>query len=1103
MGYMTNALVDTGASRSIINEDFWNLFSRKCYHLRPTPVQLEAANGEILTTKGVVTLVVDKIGQHEFIIVPSLKSDVLLGSDFLEKFQVEINYVQRVVKTHKKCFPMKMADCRDRFPHITKVCEVVDIPEEFADLLQHPTFREQLGHCTVGEPLRINTSDSFPIKQKPYRQPLVKRKIVEEEIEKMLQSRVIQPSQSPWASPVTLVPKPDGSTRFCVDYRKINAVTEKDCYPIPNIQELFDTLQGATIFSTLDLKSGYWQVDLHPDDVPKTAFVSHCGLYEFLRLPFGLVNAPGQFQRLMNRVLSKHLGKTCLVYIDDIVCFSKNEEEHRQHLIEILDTLADAGLTLKLKKCKFAQKRVELLGYTISKDGISPQEDKVSAIRDMAPPEDVKGVQRFLGMSGYYRQTIPNYADVAEPLTRLTRKNELFRWGEEQNEAFEKLKAELTSDRVMAFPDPHLPYKLYTDASAYAVGAILAQDIDGIERPIHYVSKALTTGQKKWSAIEREAYAVIYSITKLRPYLQGAKFTVYTDHKPLKSLFLCELKNSRVQRWAMVISEMGCTIEHRKGINNTRADMLSRIHPKAEIASLQELISQNQVGTEQQHEFSNEWEEAETGESENYVIDNGELYSLRLPYEGALPMMRLMAPKSMRTHVMEEAHKELGHRGSFGTLRRLQNFVVWPRMTTDVKDFLKTCPHCQGNRRNPQATVPQITDIPSKPFERVGVDLTGPFLPSPTGNKYLLVVVDHLTGWAEVYPIPDKRSQTVWMKLYSEFFSRFGFPNVLITDQGQEFNSEFFRTNLKTLGISHKRTTPGHPQTNGVAERFNRTLKETLRKLVNNQTSQWESYLPEALWAYRVSETESRGSSPYYLLFGQIPNKPNSDFQTESRFENLARAQRLAYEKQEQAKQSRHDKSKLTPLGKRIVNVGDCVTINCPEPVTMSHLRDHSFKVVSMRGKVVGCVPLNVTKPGRVRYVNIDRVRVVPGNISWNDINPRSKRNRTQLDVRTWTHLPPPPTGLAPEPDVLDPESDTESQDPPEASEGHEVQAEPEHENIPVPDNSNLTEPESGPRRSARLLAKRTRDPSLGEEHPPTLRQRIETLRQKLGNLNI
>ena len=268
-------------------------------------------------------------------------------------------------------------------------------------------------------------------------------------------------------------------------------------------------------------------------------------------------------------------------------------------------------------------------------------------------------------------------------------------------------------------------------------------------------------------------------------------------------------------------------------------------------------------------------------------------------------------------------------------------------------------------------------------------------------------------------------------------------------------------------------------------------------------TSQWESHLPEALWAYRVSETESRGSSPYYLLFGQIPNKPISDFQTESRFENLARAQRLAYEKQERAKQTRHNNSKLTPLEKRIVSVGDCVTINCPEPVTMSHLRDHSFKVVSIRGKVVGCIPLNVTRPGRVRYVNIDRVRVVPSDISWNEINPRSKRNRTHQDVRTWTHLPPPSAGLTPEPNVLDPESDTESQGLPEASERPEVQPESEHENIFVPDNNIQAEPEPGPRRSARLLAKRTRDPSFEDEQPPTTRQRIESLRLRWRNLNV
>ena len=1002
MGYGVSALVDSGATKSLVNHSFYLKIRSLNPSLLATPIQLQTVSGEILSPEGKLILSIDKLGTHEFIVVRGLTSDIILGSDFLTHFGGEINYETKTVKTRNKHFPMTYTQS-EKFPVVHKIFEVIDLPSYLQTLQSHSAFRNELGHCRVGDPLRILTIGP-PIKQKSYRQPLVKRHIIEEEVQKMLDMGVIKPSQSPWASPVTLVPKPDGSTRFCIDYRRVNAITENDCYPIPNIQELFDTLQGSSVFTTLDLRSGYWQVDVHPEDQPKTAFVCHVGLYEFNRLPFGLVNAPSQFQRLMNVVLAKHLGKICLVYIDDIVIFSKDEKEHADHVRMVLDTIAEAGLTLKLKKCHFGKKEVKLLGYTVSKHGISPQEDKVRVIRDMQPPTNLKELQRLLGMTGYYRQTIKGYAQIVEPLNRLCRKNELFLWGPDQQEAFEKLKQELTSDRVMAYPHPDLPYKLYTDASGYAVGAILAQDIDGVERPVHYVSKTLNETQRKWSAIEREAYAIIYAIEKLRPYLVGARFTVYTDHKPLRSLFQAEIKNFRIQRWSMYISETGCKIEYRKGSNNTCADMLSRL-PGSEVASLQDVIVQSHIGGEQQEEFPEEWTDAESEDSGEFVIDNGELYSLRLPYEGALPMPRLFAPKSMQSQLIEEAHKELGHRGVFTMLRRIQNFAVWPRMKKHIREFIERCPHCQGNRQRPRATAPEVTDTPHKPFERIGVDLTGPLLPSPAGNKYLLVVIDHLTGWAEAYPIPDKRSATVWNKLYAEFFPRFGFPEVLVTDQGQEFNSASFKSGLQTLGIQHKRTTPGHPQTNGMAERFNRTLKNTLRKLCNNQTSQWENHLPDALWAYRISETETRGSSPYYLLFGQIPNKAAETIQTSHRFENLARAHRLAYQKQEEAKTKRHDRSHLRPLERNIIKVGDTITIDCSEPITLSHLRDHAYKVVSIRGKVLGYVPLHVgsLRRSRIRYINIDRVRAVPDTISWDDINPRQRRNRTDTDVRTWT----------------------------------------------------------------------------------------------------
>jgi hypothetical protein len=508
------ALVDTGASRSFIGGDLWRELASKNYEYVPYRMEFgTASQSTSFSSIGYIILEHPIFGRTKFLVCPHLSTDMILGNDTLQKNGCVIDYVDGVIRVDDgKEVPLVFGQ---QFTDEAVCSSKVEMsPEGFHHIDQHPVFRNQLGHCKVGDPLRIR-SEGPPIKQRAYRQPLVKRQIVDEEINRMLELGVIRPSQSPWASPITLVNKKDGTVRFCVDYRRINAATEKDAYPIPNIQELFDTLQGAQVFTTLDLKSGYWQVDLHPDDIEKTAFVCHRGLFEFTRLPFGLVNAPGQFQRLMSSILSEHLGRTCLVYIDDIVVFSKDKDAHRADVQKILDTIHDAGLTLKLKKCFFCKEQVELLGYTVSASGISPQEDKVAVIRDMSPPEDLKAVQRFLGMTGYYRQTIPGYASLAEPLVRLTKKGEPWCWKEEQDTAFRQLREELTSDRVMAFPHTELPYKLYTDASNYAVGAILAQDQDGIERPIHYVSKQLTEGQKKWSAIEREAYAIIYALQKL------------------------------------------------------------------------------------------------------------------------------------------------------------------------------------------------------------------------------------------------------------------------------------------------------------------------------------------------------------------------------------------------------------------------------------------------------------------------------------------------------------------------------------------------------------------------------------------------------------
>ena len=361
----------------------------------------------------------------------------------------------------------------------------------------------------------------------------------------MLKAGVIKPSSSPLASPVTLVPKGEG-WRFFIDYRKINQVTKRDRYPVPRIDDFFYLLQGNSVFSTLDLKNGYHQLSIDPTDTEKTAFVCHKGQFEFLRVPFGLANAPAQFQRTMDHIFRDLLGVCVLVYIDDIIVYSPDVQSHTRHLKQVFECLKQANLHLKPSKCHFAQTQVKVLGYIISGEGIVPDPAKTEAIQKLKPPTSVKQVRPFLGMANYYRNGIPDYANLAAPLTALTKQNQRFLWTAQHLSAFNSLKNALLSPQILAYPRTDLPYNLYTDVSDRCVGAILVQrHEDGIEHAIQYYSHQLSDVQQRWSTLEREGYAILSAVTKLRPYLLGSLITIYTDHRPLFSLF--QKKNYQMQ----------------------------------------------------------------------------------------------------------------------------------------------------------------------------------------------------------------------------------------------------------------------------------------------------------------------------------------------------------------------------------------------------------------------------------------------------------------------------------------------------------------------------------------------------------------------------
>ena len=423
---------------------------------------------------GVMEVKVSKVGLIVLHVVKNLPGhQCILGWDMLDKFGFSLDTEKLAWGDQVfKIVPYQVRGVVAPIKKTPQDSKLQAILEKYKGVFGEPNTLKQ-----ANVPAMDIITDHEPIHQRPYRTALAKRQAVETQIDKMLETGVIRPSCSPWASPVCLVPKKDGELRFCVDYRQLNSVTKKDRYPLPFIQDVFDQLGGATKFSTLDMRSGYHQVGLTPEAMSKTAFVSHKGQYEFTRVPFGLCNAPSHYQRVMNQVLAKHIGKRVMVFLDDIVVYSSTEP-HEQALDLVLADLEAAGLTLKESKCFFLQDEIDLLGYVISSQGIKAQPSKTSAIDEMLPPTDINGLRRYLGMCSYYRQLVPGFATLVEPLLVLTRKDVAWHWGPDQNEAFLNLKKALVSDAVMAHPQVDKPYILYTDACDYAIGAILTQEDD-------------------------------------------------------------------------------------------------------------------------------------------------------------------------------------------------------------------------------------------------------------------------------------------------------------------------------------------------------------------------------------------------------------------------------------------------------------------------------------------------------------------------------------------------------------------------------------------------------------------------------------------------
>ena len=750
---------------------------------------------------------------------------------------------------------------------------------------------------------RINTEMAQPVRQPLRRIPAHLQGETTKMINEMLRNDVIQKSTSPWSSPVVLVKKKDGSARFCIDYRQVNNLTKKDAYPLPRMDETLDALSGSKWFSTLDLLSGYWQVEVAEEDREKTAFATRDGLYEFKVLPFGLCNGPATFQRLMDMVLSGLHWTRCLVYLDDIIIFSQDFPSHLDNLKFVFQRLREAGLKVKPTKCEFFKNRVPFLGHIVSQDGVSTDPTKTEKIANWSTPTSRHRLQQFLGLASYYRHFIKNFATLCRPLYQMTEKSSSFKWTKECQEAFEELKRMLVSPPILTFPDFSKDFILDTDASDFGMGAVLSQiDENGCERVIAYASRTLSKAERNYSVTRKELLAVITFIAKFRQYLLGRKFVLRTDHNALTWLRNFKHPEGQMARWLEKLEEYTFSILHRPGRKHRNADSMSRIDDSLPINAA--AVAANILGDKHIRHYQlqddiigpvlvakNKQKQPNDDEIAKYDIKTRKLFQLwdqlRVK-DGVLLRLflntdtqhthhQLVVPKCLQEEILSHLHAGAagGHLGRFKTLGKLKLRYYWPGHYKDVEQYCSTCHTCATRKTPvPTAKAPLQNITVGYPMQMVGVDLLGPFPRSPTGNIYLVVAVDYFTKWAEAYPVPNMEATTVANVLTNEMFFRFSPPEKLHSDQGRQFESRVIKEVCRILQIKKSRTSPYHPQCDGLVERYNRTILNMLATASKDNPSDWERSVRAVCFAYNTSLQPSTGFSPYYLMYGREARLP-------------------------------------------------------------------------------------------------------------------------------------------------------------------------------------------------------------------------------------
>jgi RNase H-like domain found in reverse transcriptase/Integrase zinc binding domain/Reverse transcriptase (RNA-dependent DNA polymerase)/Integrase core domain len=911
-GFKLRGLLDSGCNITILASGSEELINSLKLDITEQSIKVTTADGTPHVVLGSVDLPFlfdGKLAIIPTLIVPTLKQKLILGMDFWNRFSIKptINHTDAKIedfcpiddKTTFKLHSITEIDTSNDIPPFkidnnSSVNETGGHNQPLKEILaNHNLSKDQitrldsvidkfqivtgnkLGHTNVLQH-HIDIGNAKPIHTRPYvYSPAVEEKI-HEEVKRMERLGVIEPSSSPWSHPLVAVTKSNGKTRVCMDCRKINAITVKESYPVPNLNRILSRIKHTKFLSTIDLQDAYFQVALDEESRDICSFrVSGVGSFRFVSMVFGLHNAAQCLTRIMDQVLSIEMEPFVFYYHDDIIIATDTFDRHLEKLSEVANKLKGANLSINLEKSHFCRSELTYVGYTLDEHGLKPNSDKVSAILNLPIPKNLKETRGVIGMAGWYRRFIPNHATLMAPITDLTKGSpKKFNWTNEANDAFTKLKTILTAEPILTMPNYGKPFVLFSDASDIGVGAMLAQGEGTNQKAVAYFSQKLTPCQRRYSVTERECLAVLLAVEKFRHYLLGSHFTVITDHSALQWLLALKTPvSNRLCRWIMTLQQYDFSVKHRKGSEMAMADGLSRAIETIRLEPVDDWY----------RDLSNRIQE----DPEKYP--DFRLQGTRIlkfcKKESEVPdtdfVWKAVTPKSQIDGVLRDNHDECGHHGVQKTFDRIRQRYYWAKMYQHIKNYVGACETCKKSKisRKVNAEPMGKPREASDPFQIMSIDFIGPLTRSKRGNTSIFVVLDWFSKFVWCLPMRRQCGRKAVEFLENEVFIKFSAPQEIICDNGPQFKGKLFKDLLSKYSVNPLFSANYHAQNNPV-ERVNAVIEDSIRVYLGEDQREWDEHLPKIICAINTAVHSVTKFTPHFLVFGREIKTNGTDYCT-------------------------------------------------------------------------------------------------------------------------------------------------------------------------------------------------------------------------------